>query len=180
VVNLGIAMKRRRRDTQPLRAAGNRRIVDGLDVYTVFVQQPVADLLARHGIAHHHRHDVTVVRRYGTRASSNRRLSLATRCYCARAPRRSPQIAHACQGPGAPFDGRRRHSGERFWRRRRLRFVTGPEKTSSPQRGLPRQTTLRPPRTNVCGRTLLPRPSLRRSYPSLEHRRSEGSRTRCG
>lgn len=54
-------MKGRRRDTQSLSAASDRRIVDGLNVYAVFAQHPIADLLAQHGIANHHRHNVTVV-----------------------------------------------------------------------------------------------------------------------
>ena len=46
----------------------------------------------------------------------------------------------------------------------RLQFVTGLGKTTSPQRGLLEQTTLKRPKTNLCGRTLL-RLSLGRALP---------------
>ena len=65
MVDVGVGVQRRRRDAQALGALGDRRIVDRLHVDAVAVEQDVADPLALDRIAHHHRHDVALVRHVG-------------------------------------------------------------------------------------------------------------------
>src|SRR5690606_32429753 len=60
-----IRMHRTRREAQPLRAARHGRIVDGLHIETVILQQLIADLLADHRIAHHDRHDMALAPEHG-------------------------------------------------------------------------------------------------------------------
>ncbi len=61
MLDVGVAVHRRRRDAQALGAARHGRIVDRLDIDVVFGQKPVADALAGHRVSHHHRHDVAEI-----------------------------------------------------------------------------------------------------------------------
>ena len=61
---MGIRMVGRRRDAQALRAAGNGRIIDRLDVDAVPFEQDVAGALAEFRVADKDRHDMRGVRHH--------------------------------------------------------------------------------------------------------------------
>jgi hypothetical protein len=51
MLNVGVAVVRRRRDPQPFSAARNRWVVDRLDIDVMAIDQHIADMLAQHRIA---------------------------------------------------------------------------------------------------------------------------------
>src|SRR6516162_7470305 len=55
---LRIGVDRRRREAHALRSARYGRIIDGLHVDSIMVEQGIGDRLAVHWIAHHYWHDM--------------------------------------------------------------------------------------------------------------------------
>jgi hypothetical protein len=51
MLNVGVAVVRRRRDPQPFSAARNSWVVDRLDIDVMAIDQHIADMLAQHRIA---------------------------------------------------------------------------------------------------------------------------------
>src|SRR5262249_20324398 len=79
--DMGIRMQRARRDAQSLRAPSNRRIIYGLDIDRMAVEQHVAGAFAEPWIADKHRHDMGRIRHYrqpglAQRMFGERRLAL--------------------------------------------------------------------------------------------------------
>ena len=65
MVEISVRVKGRRRNAQPLSAAGDGRIIDRLHVDVVLVEQNVADVLAKDGLADHHGNDVARIPQIG-------------------------------------------------------------------------------------------------------------------
>src|SRR5690606_18375386 len=65
VIDVAIGMQWRRRESQTLRSAWHRRIVDRLDVDAEAGEQGVRNFLAQDRVAHHHGHNVTRVIQHG-------------------------------------------------------------------------------------------------------------------
>ena len=76
VVDVGVGMRRVRRDAQALGLHRYRRIVDRLDVDPVIFQKDVGDPLALLCVPHHHRHDVARVGHVRNAARIERRAHL--------------------------------------------------------------------------------------------------------
>ena len=75
VLDVCIGVERRWGYAQALGAARHGGVINRLHIDVVPIEQQIANVLALHRIANHHRHDMAGIFRWGIPASSSRRRS---------------------------------------------------------------------------------------------------------